>query len=201
MKVTAKATRSGDWWAIEVPEVPGVFTQAKRLDQVADMVADAVALMEDIEPADVEVTLRPEISEERRTILLDAITARLDAARLEREANSARARVAAELSADGLPLRDIGVILHVSHQRVAQLLEVAREEADRASQFAVEVAEVGARVEREYELRQARKANGRDVEPREVERRDVEPRDVPRRDVEPKELADGERPRPRVRRR
>ena len=41
MKVTAKARRSGDWWAIEVPEIPCLFTQAKRLDQVVEMVSDA----------------------------------------------------------------------------------------------------------------------------------------------------------------
>ncbi len=38
MKVTAKVTHTGDWWAIAVPEVPGLFTQAKRLDQVEEMV-------------------------------------------------------------------------------------------------------------------------------------------------------------------
>ena len=32
MKVTAEATRSGGWWAVEVPEVDGAFTQACRLD-------------------------------------------------------------------------------------------------------------------------------------------------------------------------
>jgi hypothetical protein len=43
MKVTAQARRTGDWWAVEVPEVDDVFTQANRLDQVPAMVADAVA--------------------------------------------------------------------------------------------------------------------------------------------------------------
>jgi len=33
-RLTAEATRSGGQWAIEVPEIPGLFTQAKRLDQV-----------------------------------------------------------------------------------------------------------------------------------------------------------------------
>ena len=38
MKLTAKAQRSDKWWAIEVPEIPGLFTLARRLDQVAEMV-------------------------------------------------------------------------------------------------------------------------------------------------------------------
>lgn len=33
-RLTVEATRSGGQWAIEVPEIPGLFTQAKRLDQV-----------------------------------------------------------------------------------------------------------------------------------------------------------------------
>ncbi|MFJ6132187.1 hypothetical protein [Janibacter terrae] len=65
MKVTAEVVRSGHWWAIEVPQVPGVFTQAKRLDQVAGVVADAVATMTGVDADEVEVSLsaalRPEI--------------------------------------------------------------------------------------------------------------------------------------------
>ena len=45
MKVTATATRTGEWRAIEVSDVQGgLHTQARRLDQVAATVADAVAL-------------------------------------------------------------------------------------------------------------------------------------------------------------
>ena len=29
-----QAVRSGSWWAITVPGLPGVFSQEKRLDQV-----------------------------------------------------------------------------------------------------------------------------------------------------------------------
>lgn len=59
MKVTAKVTGTGDWWAIEVPEVHGVFTQAKRLDQVEGMVQDAVAMMTDTPRGAVEVEVLP----------------------------------------------------------------------------------------------------------------------------------------------
>lgn len=45
MHVTATATRSEDWWAIEVPEIPGLFTQAKRLEEVPELVRDAAALL------------------------------------------------------------------------------------------------------------------------------------------------------------
>ncbi|MEH6797620.1 MAG: hypothetical protein V7694_26225, partial [Rhodococcus sp. (in: high G+C Gram-positive bacteria)] len=68
MKVTAKATRSGQWWAVEVPEVDGAYTQARRLDQIPKMVADAVSLLEDVPADTVEVDLDidlgvPDVSE------------------------------------------------------------------------------------------------------------------------------------------
>ena len=57
MKVTAHAVRSGDWWSVDVPEVDGLFTQARRLDQIPAMVADAGELLTDIPAAEFEVTL------------------------------------------------------------------------------------------------------------------------------------------------
>ena len=44
-----RAVRSGGWWAITVPELPGVFSQARRLDQVETMAREAIALMLDID--------------------------------------------------------------------------------------------------------------------------------------------------------
>ena len=45
-KVTAIAQRSEGWWAIEVPEIPGLFTQTRRLDQVDKMVRDAAKMLD-----------------------------------------------------------------------------------------------------------------------------------------------------------
>ena len=45
MNVNAIAVQSGDWWAIEVPEIPGLFTQVRRLDEAPRMVRDAAALL------------------------------------------------------------------------------------------------------------------------------------------------------------
>ena len=44
-----RAVRSGGWWAITVPELPGVFSQARRFDQVEAMAREAIALMLDID--------------------------------------------------------------------------------------------------------------------------------------------------------
>lgn len=60
MKLTALAEQSGGYWVIEVPKVPGLFTQAKRLNEVVAMVRDAAALLtgEPEDSFDVEVVPR-----------------------------------------------------------------------------------------------------------------------------------------------
>lgn len=57
MKVTARAERSGQWWIVAVDEVDGLFTQTRRLDEIPDMVRDALTLCPEITstPEDVEV--------------------------------------------------------------------------------------------------------------------------------------------------
>jgi len=44
-----RAVRSGNWWSITVPELPGVFSQARRLDQVEAMAREAIAMMLDVD--------------------------------------------------------------------------------------------------------------------------------------------------------
>jgi hypothetical protein len=43
--VKAKVSRSGDWWAVEVDAIPGLFTQTRTLDQVPVAVRDAASLL------------------------------------------------------------------------------------------------------------------------------------------------------------
>ena len=45
--------KSGDWWAITVPALRGVFSQAKSIDEVPSQAREAIALMLDVEPAEV----------------------------------------------------------------------------------------------------------------------------------------------------
>lgn len=122
MKVTAKVTRSGGWWAIEVPEVPGVFTQSKRLDQVEEMVRDAVALMTDAHPAEIAVELIPVLPHDIEDDLRTARDLANQAAILQAEASAATRRVVVELrESEGLSVRDVGRLLKLSPQRVSQL--------------------------------------------------------------------------------
>ena len=122
VKVTAVAERSGNWWAVRVPEFPGVFTQARRLDQVRATTADAVAAFLDIPAEDVEVEVEPALTADVAERLEEARNDRLQAERLASLAADKLREVARALAKRGLPERDIGSILGVSHQRAHQLL-------------------------------------------------------------------------------
>lgn len=116
MNVTAQCERSGRWWAVSIPEVPGAFTQARRLDQVPDQAADAVATLCDIPVDSINVTLSfdaPGVAEVRAK--------QAEAQRVSMEASEAMRDLVRHLREEGLTVRDIGVILGVSPQRAQQL--------------------------------------------------------------------------------
>lgn len=124
----AVATRSGDWWAITIPQLPGAFSQCKRLDQVEAMAREVIALMLDCDPADVgDVEVDVQLADQ----LTDDLAALRRSERLADDARQAathaQRRAAEQLRAAGLSVRDIGRLLGVSHQRVSQIL--ARESA------------------------------------------------------------------------
>ena len=118
-----EVVRSGNWWAISVPALRGVFSQAKRLDRVEKTAREAIAMMLDVDESEVgpiEVDVIPpagtaELLDEARRSASVASDAAAAAARARREA-------AQLLSRAGLPTRDIGELLGVSHQRVSQIL-------------------------------------------------------------------------------
>jgi len=122
VNVTAVAERSGGWWAARVPELPGVFTQARRLDQVPAMVADAAGAFLDIPAEKVDVQVQPKLDLDVTRRLEEARRERLCADELALAAADKLRQVARALANDGLSERDIGSILGVSHQRAHQLL-------------------------------------------------------------------------------
>ena len=118
-----EARRSGDWWAITVVELPGVFSQARRLEHIEPTAREAIAMMLDIDTADVG-TINVEVVTTRTvTELINTIQTALDTATAATTAAaSARREAATLLRQEGLPIRDIGRILSLSHQRVSQIL-------------------------------------------------------------------------------
>lgn len=121
MKVTAIARRAGDWWAVEVPEVPGVFTQVKHLSKVEGMAADAVRTMLEDPTLEVEVSVDSTVDsglDELRAAALAAVGVQREAASWSRVA---MARAVRALRDADLPTRDVAVLLGISHQRVSQI--------------------------------------------------------------------------------
>ena len=118
MDVVAKARRSNGWWAVEVPEIPGLFTQARRLDQVSQMVQDAGAMLGHTKLA---VTVDVVLSCQDAQAVEDARTQREHLREAEAAAASASRLAVKQLRGQGLTVRDVAVVLGVSPQRVSQL--------------------------------------------------------------------------------
>ena len=130
MTYTARARRSGAWWAIDIPELPGVYSQARRLDRVGPMARDAIALFLDVDPATLDIRVETNLpSDLRRDV--DAVgRLRAEADRLQVESSGAMRQLAHELRGRGLSVRDAAAILGISHQRVSQLV---RPESERVA--------------------------------------------------------------------
>ncbi len=120
---TATAAREGRWWTVTVPAVDGV-TQARRLGDVEDMARELVAVTLDVPVEDVAVEVAVSAVDGVDVgAALEAIRdERARAAALERDASARAQQLARDLVAKAVPLRDVGTILGVSHQRAHQLV-------------------------------------------------------------------------------
>jgi predicted RNase H-like HicB family nuclease len=118
---TARARRSGDWWAIDVPELPGVFSQARRLDLVEGMARDAIATMLGVPSESVSVRVEPVLDDDLARSIQRMRKLQQQQVRLQAEANQLAAGTAARLVERGYTLRDAGRVMGVSFQRVHQL--------------------------------------------------------------------------------
>jgi predicted RNase H-like HicB family nuclease len=128
MKVTAQVVRSGKWWAVSVPEVEGVLTQARNLKEVPAMVADAVHLLDGVPIDDVEVELKVELDPDAAHAQMQArqaIRRSEQAAQAQKVAAKQYRDAIAVLRARGYSLHDVGFLLGISFQRVSALARQA----------------------------------------------------------------------------
>lgn len=125
-RYTAVAERAAGWWAITIPELRGVFSQARRLAAVETMARDAVALFLGVAPESFDVEVRETLAPDVERVVAEAIQARSEAVDRQRAATHKSREAIEVLERLGLPQRDIGRLLHLSHQRVAQLRDPAR---------------------------------------------------------------------------
>ena len=116
--VTAIARRYDDWWAIEVPEIPGLFTQVRRLDQVAAMVKDAAATL-NVKVNGVKVT--PKLSEQDELMLQRMLDAKSAAIKTQEEASMLMRETVRILRNQGLTVRDVAELTGVTPQRISSL--------------------------------------------------------------------------------
>jgi predicted RNase H-like HicB family nuclease len=124
MKYTVRVRRSGSWWAIDVPELPGVYSQARRLDRVESMARDAIALFLDADPTTLEICVETILPSDLRCEVDAVGRLRADADRLQAESSGALRHLTHELMGSGFSVRDAAVILGISHQRVSQLVRL-----------------------------------------------------------------------------
>jgi len=121
--VLAERDEAG-WWAVRIPELPGVLTQARRLDQVEELAREAIDLAISVGHAPkrkyaVEVDVYvPGLDDDLAMVR----AVRADAERAQAEAAERTRFIAARLADRGLTVRDIGAALGVSYQRAAQLV-------------------------------------------------------------------------------
>jgi len=123
---TAHCEWDGHNWTATVEELPGGFTQAKRLELIPGRVVEVVKLMDGtvIEPAD--VTLVPHLADDVADDADAVARLRADLEEIQRALADRQPRVIRRLRATGLTIRDIGTIVGLSPQRVHQLLRDRR---------------------------------------------------------------------------
>lgn len=132
--VLAERDEAG-WWAVRVPELPGVLTQARRLDQVEELAREAIDLAISVGHApkrkyavQVEACV-PGLDDDLAVVR----AVRADAERAQAEAAERTRVIARQLADRGLTVRDIGAALGVSYQRAAQLVGKGSASASRAA--------------------------------------------------------------------
>ena len=116
--VTARCERSDGCWAVEVPALPGLFTQARRLDQEAGMVRDAARML-DVKVG--EVNVEPVMDEATARLLRELFDAKGEAKAAQERASKIMRETVSMLRSDGLTVRDVAAVTGVSPQRVSAL--------------------------------------------------------------------------------
>lgn len=117
----ATAERDGRFWYLSIDELDAA-TQARRLDQAEEMVRDLISIKLGVPPDSFDVAIEPKIEGRLGDQVRRAKRAKTEASARQAIASLSLRIAAEDLEKADLTVRDIGVILGVSHQRVAQLL-------------------------------------------------------------------------------
>ena len=119
---TVQARRSGGWWALTVPGLPGVHSQVRRLEQAEGMIRDAIALAFDVPPGSINVKRPvPLVTPELDELLANTQASRHQLAELRMTVDALSRQLAHEMAVHGIPVRDIATALDISFQHAAKL--------------------------------------------------------------------------------
>lgn len=121
MTYAVTAQLSGRYWHLEVEGLPQ-STQARTLTEAEVMVKELISILtgQDLDQVRAEITVQ--VPEQIREAQEEASKYRADAEHASTLA-AAKSREAARLMREqGMTLKDIGQVLHVSHQRAGQLV-------------------------------------------------------------------------------
>lgn len=122
MEITAECERKAGAWRVRVPALDNLLISTKRLDLATEQIKDLVHEYQGVDRCDVVVNVEASMP----GIMCDLETAQIkmrESQRLQEEASREIRDVVARLREEGLSMRDIGVLLQISPQRVAQLTE------------------------------------------------------------------------------
>ncbi|WP_420098482.1 hypothetical protein [Corynebacterium sp.] len=127
---------SGPVWVLECPDV-GAVSQTRRLDHAADEMREAIAYLSGVDESDIEIVVEPRLPSYVAELKARAESLREQADDVNEQAARASRDLVAQLKQQGYSLRDIGVLLGVSHQRVAALAASVSRSGDDDAALAV----------------------------------------------------------------
>ena len=120
---TAHVERAENWWVAQLEEDPGVMTQTRRLDQIADAIRDALILFPELTDASEEAVVHLSIMGDAEN---EAQATRAELQRLRKAENEQLQKmveVAHQLADTGYNYRDIAYLLDIAYVRVGQHLK------------------------------------------------------------------------------
>ena len=123
MRYTVTAERGqGPVWVLQCQEHPGAISQGRRLADAPGLMKEAIAFVSGVPQDEVEIEVRPVLSDHLRKAIDEARQHVQQAAAQQVAAGLSHRAIARELRAAGMSGADIAVVLEVSPQRVSQLV-------------------------------------------------------------------------------